>query len=61
MAKAKKESRGGAREGAGRPKTLKKGERKKSYTVSLKPDDRDKIVKKHGSLTAAIEKTIPKK
>lgn len=40
----------------GRP--LLGDEKKKSYNVYLEPKKRDKIVKKHGSLTAAIETTI---
>lgn len=61
MAKAKKNAHGGKREGAGAKKKLSEDERKKSYTVSLKPKDRDAIVNKHKSLTAAIQTTIPKK
>lgn len=64
MAKAKKDGRGnngGKRDGAGRPKELPENERKKSYTVSLKPKDRDAIVKKYKSLTKAIETTLPSK
>jgi len=64
MAKAKTDGRknnGGKREGAGAKKKLTDDERKKSYTVSLKPTDRDAIVKVHKSLTAAIQTTIPKR
>ena len=43
----------------GRPPDGK--EAKKSYNVYLEPTDKDAIVKKHGSLTKAIETTIPNK
>lgn len=39
----------------GRP--LDGKEKKKSYNVYLEPKKKDKIVKKHGSLTKAIETT----
>lgn len=55
----KRKAHGGKRAGSGRKATLADGERKKSYTVSLKPKDRDSIVKAHGTLTKAIETTIP--
>lgn len=55
-----KKKHGGKRAGSGRKATLAEDERKKSYTVTLKPKDKDKIVKAHGTLTKAIETTIPK-
>jgi hypothetical protein len=42
---------------AGRPRD--KDEPKKSYNVYLQPKDKKAIVDKHGSLTKAIETTIP--
>lgn len=40
----------------GRP--LQGKEKKQSYNVYLEPKEKDKIVKKHGSLTLAIKTTI---
>jgi hypothetical protein len=51
--------RGGARAGAGRPTAKDTGiEKKRSYTVSIKPTDKAKICKKYGSLSKAIETLI---
>lgn len=50
-----KQTHGGARPGAG---AKKKKHKKKSYSVSLLEKDKEAIIKKHGSLTKAISKTL---
>jgi len=53
----KSNNHGGKRHGSGR-KTKADNEKKKPYQVSLTDRENSLIIKKHGSRTAAILKTI---
>lgn len=49
---------GGKREGAGAPK---KADKKKMVPAYLRDAQKDWLVKKYGSITAALESLLPKK